>query len=194
MCFFREKRPVRRTDFANKNRYQDYRSELREDFNTRCGYCNDHEGWKNSFYEIDHFIPKTLLNENEYSDYKNLVFSCRYCNNSKSNKWPTNVRDKCNDGEVGFIDPCNKDYDPLFTRNSTGEIIPQTELGKWIHRELKLYLKRHSILWQIEKIDNILKEFRILGLHKNITYKDLFIGMSCYFQDYIQELKEENAK
>lgn len=194
MNSFREKVPERRTEINNKSKYQAYKPELREDFNIRCGYCNDHESWRNSFYEIDHFIPKTLLNENEYAYYENLVFSCRYCNNSKGGKWPTNDRDKCNDGKVGFIDPCNEDYDSQFARNSTGEIIPRTELGKWMYQELKLYLNRHSILWQIEKIENILKECRELGLHENDTYKGLFIRMSCYFQDYIQELKEENAR
>ena len=193
MYSFREKTPERRTDIANKSRYQDYKPELRQDFNTRCGYCNDHESLRNSFYEIDHFIPKILLNENEYADYKNLVFSCRFCNNSKSNKWPTDDRDKCNDGIAGFIDPCNEDYDSQFTRNSMGKIIPQSELGKWMYRELKLYLNRHSILWQIEKIENILKEFRELGLHENDTYKRLFIRMSNYFFDSIQELKEDNV-
>ncbi len=190
---FREKTPERRTEINNKSRYQDYKPELREDFNIRCGYCNDHEGWRNSFYEIDHFIPKFLLDESEYADYKNLVFSCRYCNNSKRKKWPTNDRDRRNDGKVGFIDPCNEDYDSQFIRNSTGEIIPQTELGKWIYQELKLYLKRHSILWQIEKIENSIKEFRILGLNENNTYKFFYDRMIDYFFDHIQELKEDNV-
>ncbi|CAN2043666.1 HNH nuclease domain-containing protein [Candidatus Magnetomoraceae bacterium gMMP-1] len=194
MCPFREKTPERRTDIVNKSRYQDYKQELREDFNTRCGYCNDHEGLRNTFYEIDHFIPKILLKKNEYADYTNLVFSCRYCNNSKRKKWPTNDRDKCNDGKIGFIDPCNKNYDSQFTRNSIGKIIPQSELGKWMHTELKLYLSRHSILWQIEKIENILKKFRELSLDKNDDYKELFIRMSNYFFDKIQKLKEENVK
>ncbi len=194
MFFFREKTPERRADVVDKSRYQDYKQELREDFNTRCGYCNDHEEWRNSFYEIDHFIPKTLLNEDEYTDYTNLVFSCRYCNSSKSKKWPTNDRYKCNDGRVGFTDPCNKAYDSQFVRNSMGEIIPQSVLGKWMYRELKLYLNRHSILWQIEKIEKILKEFKRLKLYRNDAYKELYIRMSNYFFDMIQELKEENDK
>ncbi len=81
MYQFREKIPKRRTDIANKSRYQDYKSELRKDFNERCGYCNDSERFKNTYYEIDHFIPKILLKKNEYADYTNLVFYCRYCNN-----------------------------------------------------------------------------------------------------------------
>ena len=194
MSSFREKIPKRRTDIAQKKSYQDYKTELREDFNKRCGYCNDHESWRNSFYEIDHFIPKIFLEESEYNHYYNLVFSCRYCNNSKSNKWPTKDKDKSNDGKVGFVDPCNKDYDSHFNRNSIGEIIPQSEIGKWMYKELKLYLKRHSLLYQVEKISKILTEFRNLGLHENVAYKDLFIRMSWYFQNYIKELNEENVK
>jgi len=193
VCTFRETNPKRRSNIAKKSNYRDYKPELRKDFNGRCGYCNDHEGLRNSFYEIDHFVPKTLLEINEYADYGNLVFSCRYCNNSKSNKWPTRDRHKCNDKVEGFIDPCDLDYAPHFCRNSMGEIIPQSKLGKWMHRELKLYLRRHSILWQIEKLDYIMATFKYLGLHEKTDYKDLFIKISCHFLDYFQKLKENNV-
>jgi uncharacterized protein (TIGR02646 family) len=191
---FREVTPKRRNSINGKNRYQDYKPELREDFNKRCGYCDDHEDFRNTFYEIDHFIPKALLEKAEYTDYNNLVFSCRYCNNSKGKKWPTNDRDKCHDAQVGFIDPCNEEYDSLFSRNENGEIIPQSRLGQWIYEELKLYLSRHSLLWQIERIEKILKQFRELGLDRKAQYKELFIRMSNYFFDKSQELKEHNAR
>ena len=190
---FRDKTPSRRIDIPKKNNYQHYKDELRKDFNNRCGYCNDPEGLRNTFYEIDHFIPKTLLTIDEYSNYENLVFACRYCNNSKRDKWPTNNRDKSNNGREGFIDPCSEEYDKLFERNNMGEIIPKSDIGKWIYRELKLYLYRHSLLWQIEKIEMILRRFRDLKLHEKEETKDLFIKISCYFQDYIDLLKEENA-
>jgi len=123
-----------------------------------------------------------------------LVFSCRYCNNSKGRKWPTKDREQSNNGKEGFIDPCNEEYDAQFSRNSNGEIVPQSELGQWMYRELKLYLKRHSILWQMDKINILLNVFREFGLQNEPEYKDLFINMSCHFQDYINELKEENAQ
>ena len=191
---FREIIPKRRTDIEHKARYQEYKQQLREDFNSRCGYCNDHESWRNSYYEIDHFIPKIYLNEDKHSSYDNLVFSCRYCNNAKRHKWPTQDRNSPNNGTEGFVDPCSEEYDSLFKRNALGEIIPQNELGIWMYKELKLFLARHSLLWQIERIERILKEFRRKGLHNNEDTKELFIKMSCYFQDFIEQLREENAR
>ncbi len=194
MNSFREKTPTRRNDVAFKKNYQEYNSLLKEDFNKRCGYCDDHLGWRNSFYEIDHFIPKFFLEESEYSNYDNLVLACRFCNNSKRSKWPSKDRARPNDGKIGFVDPCNEEYDSHFKRNSEGEILHQSDLGLWMYKELKLYLKRHSILWQVEKIDKVLKEFKELRLHEKDTHKDLIIKMQYYFQDYIDMLREENAK
>ena len=38
------------------------------------------------------------------TEYSNLVYSCRSCNNSKRAKWPTGDENVHNDGEQGFID------------------------------------------------------------------------------------------
>ncbi len=56
---FRESTPKRRAILKQKKDYRSYKKELREDFNKRCGYCDDPDSWKDAFYEIDHFVPKS---------------------------------------------------------------------------------------------------------------------------------------
>lgn len=41
----REKDPERRDIKKKKKCYRSYKKELREDFNKRCGYCDDHDCW-----------------------------------------------------------------------------------------------------------------------------------------------------
>lgn len=57
---FRKSSPQRRTNISNRNKYVDYKPELREDFHQRCGYCGDHDFFRETYYEIDHFIPTSL--------------------------------------------------------------------------------------------------------------------------------------
>ena len=114
---FRKKMPVRRDNAPDVKTYHEYKPLLREDFHERCGYCGDHEFYRDSFYEVDHFVPKTLAPERE-KDYSNLVYSCRTCNNSKRAKWPTQKADKPNNGKEGWIDPCDNEYSKQFERLS----------------------------------------------------------------------------
>jgi len=105
---FRETTPKRRTDFKHK-KYSSYKKELREDFGGRCGYCNDPDSYRDTFYETDHFVPKKYLKTISENDYGNLVYACRHCNNAKRDKWPTKDEEKHNNGQEGFIDPCSKE-------------------------------------------------------------------------------------
>ena len=102
---FRHRTPKRRENPEAKNHYSDYKPELREDFNERCGYCGDHDFFRQSYYEIDHFVPRKKLKVIALNDYSNLVYACRSCNNAKRAKWPTGDEKVHNDGKVGFIDP-----------------------------------------------------------------------------------------
>ncbi len=156
---FREKTPCRRT---NASAYDPQRrAELREDFHQRCGYCNDHDCFKDTFYEIDHFVPKSVLSTILPNDYSNFVYACRSCNNSKRDKWPTNNEKIHNDGKVGFLDPCSEEYSKQFIRLDNGSIHPVTDLGRWMSDALNLSNPRHRIVRMMEIIShniNILKE------------------------------------
>jgi hypothetical protein len=139
-------KPIRKCTKTYAN-YTSFKPYIREDFNKRCGYCDDldiyHGGVRG--YQIDHFkphsIPKFTPLKEEYS---NLVYSCPFCNRAKSNKWKD---------VGGFIDPCEDEYDNHLVRNNKGQIIFKTEQGKYIYENLNLHLKRHELLWMIDKLE-----------------------------------------
>lgn len=148
---FRKTMPVRRDNAPDVNDYHEYKPFLREDFHERCGYCGDHEFFRDTFYEIDHFVPKTIAHE-KAKDYSNLVYSCRTCNNSKRAKWPTKKADKPNNGNEGWIDPCDNDYSKQFERLSDGSVKSRTILGQWMWTELSLGNPIHRLKWSLEQL------------------------------------------
>lgn len=90
---FREvdKIPARRDITTNVTSYSAHREDLIIDFKARCGYCNDIHIYRIASFEIDHFIPrvrnkKPFLSIKSDTDYSNLVYACKSCNNSKRNK------------------------------------------------------------------------------------------------------------
>jgi len=134
-----KQKPKRTCTKVYKN-YGSFKKYIIDDFNHRCGYCDDLDGF-NGNYQIDHFKPKKLFPELE-TDYNNLVYSCPFCNRSKWHKWKNN----------GFIDPCTNLYDEHLERRRNGKIKYKSLRGKYIYENLNLHLKRHELLWMIEKI------------------------------------------
>lgn len=61
-------------------------------------------------------------------------------------------------GEEGFIDPCSEEYDKHLERQSDGSIAGITPLGKYMHSTLQLYLKRHAIVHNVDKLNRKRKE------------------------------------
>ncbi|MEI6053676.1 MAG: hypothetical protein WCQ44_13305, partial [Opitutaceae bacterium] len=57
------------------NKHGDHRSDLRIDYKYRCGYCNDIESYRITWFEIDHFVPKEYLKTITETDYSNLVYA-----------------------------------------------------------------------------------------------------------------------
>lgn len=158
----RNKLPKRRPFVYPVSQYNEYKLLLHNDFNGKCGYCGDDYKWRTVWFEIDHFVPKKYLTTITETQYSNLVFSCRSCNNSKRAKWPTQREDTHNDGNKGFIDPCNPDYDNQFSRTKEGLIKYNTDLGKWIYHALKFHKPQHQIIWIIERIDDNIEEIENL--------------------------------
>ena len=157
MADFRIIAPKRRIDAPKGKKYREYKTILREDFHERCGYCGDHDFFRDSYYEIDHFVPKTI-NKDRENDYSNLVYSCRLCNNSKRAKWPTEDANKYNNGKEGWIDPCNPQYANQFERLSDGSVRSKTILGKWMWKSLSLGNPIHRLKWTLERLRVTLKE------------------------------------
>jgi len=185
---FRDHIPKRRTITSEVKDYTDHRKDLQLDFSKRCGYCNDIHTWRFASYEIDHFIPrkrnkKPFLTIKTETDYSNLVYSCKSCNNSKSNKWPTNDENISHKNNEGFIDPCDDDYKEQFTRLPNGQIRPSTVLGEWIYKELKLHKPQHEFIWNIEQLDMLIEETTAL-LHADTENNDIKTTLLTFYQSY----------
>lgn len=147
--------PFRRTDIEPKTKYTYYKQDLRSDFKSQCGYCGTsdfYSGGKSGFH-IDHFAPKKKFAALTNS-YFNLVYSCPICNISKSDDWPSDSPEVSYIDDIGYIDPCSKEYASHLARDHTGKIIPLTRLGAYIHKKLKLGLKRRQICWLIDKMES----------------------------------------
>jgi uncharacterized protein (TIGR02646 family) len=111
-------------------RYSAYRNELRADFNNACGYCDDSDIRIDRIsFHIDHFAPQDIF-PHLVNSYSNLVYTCRFCNRAKWDKWVGDNENIPNNGLVGFIDPCHTDYEIHLGRATSGNIVGNTPLGE----------------------------------------------------------------
>jgi hypothetical protein len=204
MIRFRSHTPTRRenpTKSPTGNSWADHKEDLKEDFKNKCGYCDSYDGYRHTYYEVDHFIPKDFLKKNyklfSLTDYKNLVYSCKFCNNSKRAKWPSKSRKTFNDGLKGFVDPCDKNYNTHFYRTADGGIMWRTPLGKWMFTTAFKFDERQQaikILWNLYRLEEVINALTIqLTKHREKTkvYKNMKskIGDFCFqYYKYHQEL------
>jgi hypothetical protein len=160
---FREREPIIRNNPKVVRKYNEYKHDLKEDFHLRCGYCNDSDHWCGGwrFFQIDHFIPKKYLVNISITEYSNLIYSCFFCNNSKRAKWPSKNETVTIINNEGFIHPKDIQYIVHLKRDSTGRIISDTPIGAYMIKEMKLDLLRHSIIWNLEKIEKIFEELEV---------------------------------
>lgn len=188
--------PKRRISVHSVSDYKSYKDFLHEDFNGKCGYCDDKFTWRTTWFEIDHLIPQKKFPHRNAADYNNLVYSCRSCNNSKRSKWPTEDEHVWNDGIIGFIDPCDPNYDRQFMRKKDGTIKYQTELGKWLLHALKLHRPQHQIIWIIEQLNNNIEELEsILTSVKDEdiknSIKNNLLSLHQFYRKYTIQLGEQ---
>jgi hypothetical protein len=190
---FRDKPPIKVKVSTVVSKYQQHKPTLKKNFRSKCGYCDDNDIWRNTYYEIDHYIPKGYLTTAETKEYWNLIYSCRYCNNSKRDKWPTKDREKENNTKEGFVSPYSAEYDLLFNRDVKGNITPQSDLAKWIHKNLHLGLKRHSLIWQLEKIDKTLDILEVeYSKIKNNQTKEKITTLLFQWRQKVKDLQKTN--
>lgn len=130
--------------------YKAYREPLQTDFNKRCGYCDVHDTVLMVPFHIDHFAPKKRFHELE-TDYSNLVYACPSCNRAKWDDWPMDSATPSHDGQRGYVDPCEEEYDEHLERKTDGSIIAKTPLGAYICGRLKLQLRKHRFLWLLDR-------------------------------------------
>ncbi|MCB0464425.1 MAG: HNH endonuclease [Aequorivita sp.] len=158
---FRASTPIRSFP-AIKPNHADYFPELRQDFNMRCGYCDSFDLRRNNDFEVDHYRPRRVLNLIPDNAYDNLVYSCKSCNRTKSGTWPSNDENILLVGNTGFVDPTDPAYSSHFCRYDNGEIDWETDLGKWMYKELGLFNNQHTIVWFLEKLRNAIEEGKVL--------------------------------
>jgi ribosomal protein L44E len=163
MPVFRLHNPARRAITTAVNSHRDHKPNLKIDFQSRCGYCNSLDEWKTTYYEVDHFIPVSILTILRPTDYCNLVYACRSCNNAKRKKWPTNDENIPNLNNEGFVDPCDVAYVSHFTRRDDGEIGYLTDLGKWMYFAMNLHKPQHKIIWNLEQLRELITELENLN-------------------------------
>lgn len=182
----RDKTPTRTVGVSHQNDFHAYRSQLKTDFNCRCGYCDDRDAPRAYSFEIDHFVPQTI-DGTKVTEYSNLVYACKSCNNAKRNKWPTGDKAKSNDGKVGWIDPCSQDYDAQFERDDDGKIRPITELGDWMYENLKLWKKQHEILWNCERLEENIRKLDIFFDKGQLSEenKDILIRLNQHYRELL---------
>jgi mRNA-degrading endonuclease RelE of RelBE toxin-antitoxin system len=179
MIPLREKIPMRRTIPSlnpGENKWRKHKPDLREDFNNHCGYCHSYDGFKHTYFEVDHFVPKSKILLYRWNisltEYSNLVYSCKFCNNKKLNNWPIKSATIYNDGIVGFVDPCDPNFDSHFYRNGFGAIRAQTTLGKWMFREAFKFDERERsiiVLFNMNRLRQIIDALIIqLDVHLHL--------------------------
>jgi 5-methylcytosine-specific restriction endonuclease McrA len=180
--------------------YRSYKIPLRTDFFERCGYCNDHEAWSmgRRGMQIDHFVPKTKFSlVYDVHHYSNLIYSCFYCNNNKSDDWVTTDPQLaiCNDRKIGYIHPRNSEYDNAFKRGTDGRILPQNSVGEYMFKTLCLGLKRHRLIYHLEKLfilyEELKKEINDLSTstEDRRMLKERLKEIAVEFVDYYQDFR-----
>lgn len=152
----------KRRDIPTKNptgtNWREHKPDLKEDFHEHCAYCGSYDGFRHTYFEVDHFVPKVLFSKTNkigLCQYDNLVYSCKFCNNIKLNKWPSNNEAIPNINNEGFIDPCDINYEAHLYRTDDGSIRWHTELGKWmVEQGFKFDERDYAIklLWELDQL------------------------------------------
>ncbi len=171
MLPLREKTPKRRTvptKTPTGTKWSVHKPDLRIDFGSRCAYCDSYDGFRHTYFEVDHFIPKDFfgpLGNISLTEYRNLVYSCKFCNNLKRAKWPSQSETIFNVNGEGFVDPCDDLYETHFHRTADGGIMWSTDLGRWMWKEAFQFDVRQQgikVLYNLNKLRIIIDSLIVL--------------------------------
>ena len=147
--------------------------------------------------QIDHFAPQKKFPKQECV-YKNLVYSCFYCNNHKSDDWVTEHHNQPIDSNnlTGYIHPRDAEYLKAFTRGDDGKIIAQTDVAKYMYRQLCLGLRRHELIHTLEELFDLREQLNQLAIDPSIPKekRDILIEqrkeVSDKFMDYLSQYRK----
>lgn len=181
---------VRRKEYEKKEHYSEYKEILVEDFHGICGYCGKNREHLLDEYQIDHFAPKSKFGDLE-NVYTNLVLSCPNCNRLKSDKWIGKDSSIPNDGEKGFVDPANGEYDNHLGRDEEGNIIWKSSVGKYMYDVFKFEIRPTRLFF---KLDKLIKLKEILSEDESIEGIKKFREIQLYIDKLQKLLKYENRE
>lgn len=198
----RDRTPVRRaspTENPVGNNWGQHKADLKQDFNDHCGYCHSYDGFRHTYFEVDHFVPKKFFSQFQnitLTQYSNLIYSCKFCNNNKSSKWPSNSETVYHVNDEGFVDPCTDDYAGHFKRNPDGGLMWTTNLGKWMFEKGFKFGERYDSIKLLYNLNQLRLTIDVLitVLNKHPKgskeYDAIFSKASGYTFEYYQYHQE----
>lgn len=188
--------PQRRPNPTNNpqgTNWSAHKPDLREDFHKHCGYCGSFDGFSHTWFEVDHFVPKVLFLKSTtigLCQYDNLVYSCKFCNNIKLSKWPSNDETIPNVNNKGFVNPCSADYDTHLYRTSSGSIRWLTDLGKWmVEIGFKFDERDYAVklLWELNRLRKSIETLMLQAKKHPVgseKYNNIIMKSQEYALDY----------
>lgn len=177
--------------------YKAYRPALRDEFKYACGYCENREpelGGSEAFH-VDHYRPKSKF-PHLICKYTNLIYSCRYCNRSKSNYWPNFLEWAL--GRV-ILNPRTDNFGKHIDQSGLAWV-GLTAKGKWTVLRLRLdspafvhrRRKRRLIEDTIRRLEDILAQSQLglsVAIEQNLGESELRILR----QDIAEQIDGINA-
>lgn len=198
----KREKPVRSYSGEKRRTNRTNKKYLSKDFGGRCAYCDDLDSINNgkNSYAVEHFAPKKRFPQLEFR-YENLLYSCPFCNSAKSSDWPSDDPTISVVGNCGYVDPCTDEYYSHLDRNDcTGEIYSKSELGEYMYIHLNLFLKRHAIIFMMEKVQGKIEELNVYIKIKEENGQDtenekiLLKELKSTFYEYYCDFQIENNK
>ena len=121
--------------------YSHYRSEIAEDCQHRCVYCDakaDEVGGAEAM-QLDHFRPESFPEfKHLANDPRNIHYACGRCNLWKSDWWPARGSEGTHNGSEGFVDPFADDRRAYFEVLPDGRIQSLRPPAAYLIRLLRL--------------------------------------------------------
>ncbi len=159
------KHKIIRTCKKSYSNYKSYKPFLKKDFCNRCAYCNLSDADITTYFEVDHFVPKSAfmkIRGCEYLeyDYVNLIYSCPNCNRAKADLYDGDIYNRPYDNDL-LYDPVKIDYNEIFYRDKHGTISSRDSKGKEMIIALKLYRPIHNLAWICEQLNELIQALEV---------------------------------
>lgn len=155
-------------------------------FYGRCAYCNLSDKSITTYFEVEHFVSYKKFEELPPElkvDYNNLMYSCKKCNQAKSN-----IHDGDFTTNLLFYNPVEVDMNKHFYRYR-GKIEGKDKKAKKQIIQLKQYRPIYRLAWIVEKLQEQIEMLtervnKEKEDDKKIYYKTLIIRLNVVRNKY----------